>query len=348
MTAREEQARLCREQLDKLNSRIRELAAALREEETPSERERLRARLTSLRSASKDVRLQLDHYDPPRERKARKEQRRRISVDGLCWDWFERSGACWSDLEGHTWDQVREGDPAELQAGPEELQAWLAQASRLLTGRQRLYIDAYYNRGLSMAAIGEANGVNKPTVSKVIRAGLNRMRTYVESRRLAQACDRGQAGFDWLSFLQQDRTLTPRQRELLLLALSRQPRNQTGLADKLELHQSTVCRTLRRAGQTLHTLETPRKAPVIRPAIRDWEGADQASLAVELGMGLGFVYRYCCDGEKVGGLTRYKHELKRRRDAGQTARETAEELEIKEKTVRSAWSSIRRMERAGT
>lgn len=348
MTAREEQARLCREQLDRLNSRIRELAAALKAEEAPQERERLRARLTSLRSAAKDVRVQLDHYDPPQERRARKEQRQRINVDALGWDWFEYSGVCWSDLEGHTWQQVQQGDPEELQAGPEQLQAWLSQASRLLTGRQRLYIDAYYNRGLSLAAIGEEYGVHKSTASRVIRNGLTRMQTYVESRRLAQACDQGRAGFDWLSFLRQDRTLTPRQRELLLLALSKQPKNQTGLADKLELHQSTVCRTLQLAGQTLRALEAPRKPPVSRPVIRDWEEADRASLAVQTGMGLGFVYRYCSNGEKIGGLTRYQYELKRRRDAGQTASETAEELGIRTKTVRTVWSRLRRLERAGT
>ncbi len=155
-------------------------------------------------------------------------------------------------------------------------------------------------------------------------------------------------GFDWLTFLQQDRTLTPRQRELLLLALSMHPKDQAELADKLGLDKSTVSRTLKRAKQSLRLLEVPQKAPVSRPVIQDWEGADRSALAVQTGMGLGFAYRYCSHGEKIGGLTRWQYELKRRMDAGQTAPETAEELGIQEKNVRAAWSRLRRLERAGT
>ena len=59
-------------------------------------------------------------------------------------------------------------------------------------------------------------------------------------------------------------------------------------------------------------------------------------------MPLYFYYRYCFRGQQVGGVSRYNYELSRRREAGVSVDETARELGLKPKTVRSAYGRLKR------
>lgn len=338
MTALEE----CLAQAERLRARTKEYQAALAEETDPQRRAALRVKLTALRAARQDVRVQIDHLDPPEARRARKAQRKRLDVGALSFDWFERGGTVWSDLEGHTWSQVEAGDAVELGTSMEQLQSWLAEGAQRLTDRQRLYIDAYYNRGLSMALIAQEHGVNKSTVSRVIKNGMARMQAWVASKRLIASCADGKGGFDWARYLAQVPVLTDRQRQLMLLVLSRLPRTQEDLAERLELASSSVSRTLAKAGRTILQLDIRGGPPVSMPEIRDWEQADKFSLALQTGMPLYFYYRYCFRGQKVGGVSRYAYELSRRREAGVPAEEAARELGLKTKTVRSAYDRLKR------
>ncbi len=335
----------CRAQAEKLRGRIREYQAGLDEETDPQRRSTLRVKLTSLRAALKDVQVQIDHLDPPAVRKARRQQRKRLDVGALSWDFFERSGAVWSDLEGHTWNQAEAGDPVELGTGPEQLQAWLAEGAQRLTQRQRLYIDAYYNRGVSLERIAQEYGIDKSTVAQVVKNGLARMREWVEAKRLIAACADGKGGFDWARYLLEGRVLTPRQRQLVLLVLSGLPRTQKELASRLELEQSTVSRTLAAAGRVLRRLETPQGRPGRRPEIQDWAHAGPWELARQAGISLGEYYRLCKG--RVHGLTRYRWELYRRMRAGYSAQETARELGLSLRIVRANWSSLRTQEKRG-
>ena len=339
MTALEEN----RAQLAKLQARMKEYQVQLKEEPDPQHRAALKAKISTYRAAIRDVQVQIDHLDPPAVRKARREQRRRLDIGALSFDFFERSGTCWSDIEGHSWQQVEAGDFVELGAGMDQLQSWLAEGAQRLTDRQRLYIDAYYNQGLSMELIAQEQGVDKSTVARVIKNGMARMQEWVEAKKLITSCADGKGGFDWQRYLAQVPVLTDRQRQLMLLVLSRFPKTQEELAGKLELERSTVSRTLSKAGRTIRKLETPPGVPDTRPHIRDWAHATPISLAEQTGMGLGFCYRYCFRGRDGDGLTRYQRELLRRRQAGLSARETAEQLGIKVKTVRSAWGKLRRL-----
>ena len=289
----------------------------------------------------RELQEQIDHLDPPKERMAQKQQRKRLDIGAMSWDFFERSGACWSDLEGHTWEQVEAGDPVELGASMEQLQQWMAEGAQRLTERQRVYLDAYYNQGLSLERIAQEHGVRRSTVSRCIRNGLDRMQAWVDSKRLIQECADGHGGFDWVRYLSQVPALTDRQRQLMLLVLSKWPKTQEELADKLELEQSTVSRTLTRAGKTVQKLGARGEATT-RPEIRNWEGADKFSLCLQTNMPLYFYYRFCFQGEKIGGLSRYNYELSRRREAGVSPEEAARELGLKPKTVRSAYSRIKR------
>lgn len=331
-----------RAQMGKLRARLKEYQEKQKAAPSAQARDEARRKISTYRTMIRELQEQIDFLDPPKERKARKAQRKRLDIGAMSWDFFERSGVVWSDLEGHTWDQVEGGDMVELGTGLEQLQTWMAEGAERLTERQRVYLDAYYNRGESLEHIARAHGVDKSTVSRVVKNGLARMQAWVDSKRLIQTCADGHGGFDWARYLSQVPALTDRQRQLMLLVLSKWPRTQEELADKLELEKSTVSRTLTRAGKTVQQLGARGEATT-RPEIRNWEGADKFSLCLQTNMALYFYYRFCFRGQKVGGVSRYNYELARRKEAGVSAEEAARELGLKPKTVRSAYSRLKRM-----
>lgn len=337
MTALEE----ARAQLEKLSARLKEYQAQAREEPDRQRRAELKAKVTVYRAAIRDVQVQIDHLDPPNARKARKAQRKRLNIGAMSFDFFERSNTVWNDLEGHSWQQVEAGDTVRLGATMAQLQQWMAEGAQRLTDRQRLYLDDYYNEGLSLEMIGKKHGVEMSTVGRVVRNGLARMQAWVDSKKLIEDCSDGKGGFDWTRYLTQVPALTDRQRELMLLVLSKWPKNRKELADKLELDQSTVVRTLQLAGRTIQRLG-PVGEPIARPKIRNWEGADKFSLALQTGMPLYFYYRFNFRGQRIGGLSRYMYELSRRREAGEAPEVVAEELGLPTKTIRAAYGRLKR------
>lgn len=331
-----------RAQMGKLRTRLKEYQEMQKAAVSAQERDEARRKVSTYRTMIRELQEQIDHLDPPKERKARAQGNRRLDIGSMSWDFFERSGAVWSDLDGHTWEQVEAGDPVELGASMLQLQQWMAEGSERLTERQRVYLDAYYNQGLSMERIAQEHGVSKSTVSRVIKNGLARMQAWVDSKRLIADCADGHGGFDWTRYLSRVPALTDRQRQLMLLVLSRWPRTQEELAEKLELEKSTVSRTLTRAGKTVQRLGARGEATT-RPEIRNWEGADKYSLCLQTGMRLYFYYRFCFRGQKVGGLSRYNYELARRLEAGDCVDKVAQELGLKPKTVRAAYSRLKRL-----
>ena len=208
MTALEE----CREQLARLRGRMRAYQERLKETTDSGERGQIQTKLKTYRAAIRDIQVQIDHLDPPEVRKARRAQRKRL--DTGTWDFFESSGTCWSDLEGHSWQQVERGDTVRLGATMEQLGQWMAEGAQRLTPRQRIYLDAYYNEGLSMEAIAQRHGVTVSTVSRCVRRGLDRMQQWVEAKQLIAACADGKGGMDWERYLHQVPVLTDRQRQL--------------------------------------------------------------------------------------------------------------------------------------
>src|SRR5699024_8691929 len=103
-----------RGQMDKLKARRGEYKARLRAAGAASERDALRQKRRTYGTMMRELQEQIDHLDPPAERKARARKNRRLDIGAMSWDFFERSGAVWSDLDGHSWEQVEAGDPVEL------------------------------------------------------------------------------------------------------------------------------------------------------------------------------------------------------------------------------------------
>lgn len=331
-----------RAQMEKLRARLKEYQEKLKTAATARERDALRQKIRTYGTMIRELQEQIDHLDPPRERKARARKNRKLDIGTMSFDFFERNNVVWSGLDGHSWEQVEAGDPVELGASMAQLQQWMAEGSQRLTERQRLYLDAYYNQGLSLERIAQAHGVDKSTVSRVVKNGLARMQAWVDSKQLIAQCADGRGGFDWVRYLSQVPALTDRQRQLMLLVLSKWPRTQEELAGKLELDQSTVVRTLQRAGRTMRKLGAQGTATT-RPEIRNWEGADKFSLCLQTNMPLYFYYRFCFRGQKVGGLSRYNYELACRREAGESVDQVAQELGLKPQTVRAAYCRLKRL-----
>lgn len=336
MTALEE----ARAQRDKLAKRIREYQELAKTETDGQRRLELKQKVTAYRAAIRDIKVQIDHLDPPKKKKAQKTQRKRLDIGAMSFDFFERNNTVWSDLEGHSWQQVEAGDTVELGANMEQLHTWMAEGSERLTDRQRLYLDAYYNEGLSLEAIAQEHGVDRSTVNRVIQKGLARMQEWVDSKKLIATCVDGKGGFDWERYISQVPTLTDRQRQLMLLVLSKSPKTQDEIAEKLELNKSTVSKTLIRAGETIRRLNVGGGNPVSRPKIQ-WDEADKFTLAIQTGMPLYFYYRYCFRGQKIGGLSRYMYEISRRRESGEPPEVVAEELGLKVQTVRSTYGRLK-------
>ena len=79
-----------RAQLDRLKARMKEYQVQLEAETDSQRRAALKAKISTYRAAIRDVQVQIDHLDPPAVRRARREQRKRLDIGALSFDFFER------------------------------------------------------------------------------------------------------------------------------------------------------------------------------------------------------------------------------------------------------------------
>lgn len=328
-----------REQLGKLKARKREYQEKMKTAPA-AEKPGISLKIRSLGSAITSVQEQLDYLDPPAQRKAQA-KRKRLEIGGLGFDWFERNKVAWSDLDGHSWAQAENGDFIHT-GKAEEAREWMAQAAARLTPKQALYLDAYYNQGLSLARIAEENRVLISTVSVTIRRGLQRMQAWIDAKRRIETCHTAPEVFELAEYISgvPGTVITPRQRELMLVVLSGSAGSQKDVAVKLEMDSSTVSRTLTLGGEALNRLGVPRTESIgRRPDLGEWNMEDKFSIPQKLGMGLGLAYKF--DRTRINGMTRYMYELHRRMLAGQTAQETADELQLSVSCVRAAYCRLK-------
>lgn len=327
-------------QKEKLRERMKQYQDAAKKAHG-QDRAMLNEKVRVYRASIADLQVQIDYLDPPKERKARKVTHKILHVDQFQFDFFERCGTVWSDIDGYSWEQIEDGDPIELDASMQQLQVWMAEGSERLTDRQRLYLDAYYNEGFSMEHIAQIHNVSRSTVARVIQNGLKRMQDWVESKRLIASHVDGNGGFDWVGYLPKVTVLTDRQKQLLLLIVSKYPKDQIDLSAKLGVDPSTISRTVSKAETIIRKLGASGR-PTHALHLRDWNTSDKYSLAIETGMPVNFYYKYCFYGQHVGGLTRYMYEIARRREAGVKPKEVAAEFGLKERTVRQTYGKLKR------
>lgn len=341
------EAKECYVQLEKLRNRISEYNEELKTCTDSKRKSELKLKINSLRGSINDIKEQIRHFDPESSLNVSRGSNTVTSSDKFGFNFFERTTVTWSDIEGHTWNQLEAGDFVEVSRGEYDdtmtaisddakmLQAWMTESAAMLTDKQRVYMDMYYNDGLSLAMIADRFGVDSSTVSRTIRRGLANMQKWVDSKRLAHTCDERGLKFDWVTFLHEVPMLTDRQREVMLIILSRAPKSQDDLAIKLDIHNTTVTRTVQYAIHKLKKLNVFGREPSRNFNIINWNDSDKYSLCLETGMSISFYYKFCFRDQRFNGITRYMYEIFRRYEAGYTYQEIADELGIKKTSVRN-------------
>lgn len=314
----------------KLAARIVAVRQIIQDTTDPQERIRQTERLRILRGMYKDTLDNLERLRPPQE-KHRKEQQRKISLDGFSWDFLERTKTTFADLEGTTWQAVEEGGLTAKQAAA--LQKVLQRAVEKLSDRQRAYFFAHAD-GQTLAKIAETYGVNVSTVSRTVARAEKILYHTICAHAFVGECI-SPDGVDLLRLATRANLLTLRQREMLYFLLT-DGVSIREISEIVHRDRSTVCRSnaavLRGfAGVCLDMAEAvPRKI-----ARSDWPGGSEAEIAAMLGLPKGFYYRFVCRDERVGPYTRYEYEILARR--GMTVREAAADLGISQGTVKRYW-----------
>lgn len=181
---------------------------------------------------------------------------KRIDIGRYPGDFWEHTLEAWADIDGKHWQMRRASETAEPDIPAEQLYNWLAEGAQRLTDRQRLFIDAYYNRGLSMEFIAQELGVDRSSVSRVIQRGMTRMRDWLEAKKLIALHTDQQGNYDWIHILEQlpGSLLPRRQRQLLIMKISNPTGRDKGLADTLGLGKSSVSKTLKKSYSKLQDL----------------------------------------------------------------------------------------------
>lgn len=341
----------CRQQLEYLRGKLKEARQQLKVETDLKEKERLKNRIRGCNQGIANIKEQLKFFDPEFKtatRTSKSQMKQRINTQTIVGDFFERNKEVWSDLEGRTWQQIeqaqRELNDTTINGYKYlDLQKVLAEGCSKMTKKQTIYVNEYYNNGLSMEAIAEQYGVTRSTVCRCIKQGLIRIQDWADARLSVNDFVNEEGQFDWKPYLEKNnKIISDRQRELLLLVLTGQAKTKLEISQKLNLHQSTVVRTLALASKTVKNLELKGQdhVPI---SIQDWEKADVFSIALQLNMPLNFYYKYCFDRNKrYKGLTRYVFEVTKRVRAGKTSKQISEEFGISEKTAKGLISVIKR------
>lgn len=181
---------------------------------------------------------------------------KRIDIGRYPGDFWERTCEAWADIVGKHWQMCSDSGTAEPDIPIEQLYSWLAEGAQRLTDRQRIYIDAYYNQGLSMELIAREQGVDKSSVARGIQRGMVKLQEWVEAKKLIALHTDQEGNSDWKQILEQlpAPLLSQRQRQLLIIKISNPSLSDKALSDILGLKKCTVSKTLKRACHHLQTL----------------------------------------------------------------------------------------------
>ena len=319
-------------QKKKLYARMKEVRAAIDNTRSSDERRRQQERLRVLRDMYRDACDQLEAARPAQEKRRRSQHRSALSVGGVGFDFFERCGMVWSDLEGCTWnelqDVVNDGSARDASFLLNALKGGLT----ALTDNQRECVMALYARGMGVNDIAAERGVRPSTISRTLRTALERLEAYIVASLRAREC-LSPKGFDFLRFAESTEVLTERQREYLYFLLT-DGASLCEIARFLELEKSTMSRGSGRIEANLSAVKPGlASAPASRKVRRgEWAGKSEKEIAAALGISPAVYYRNVCRGETVGGLPRLAYEILRLN--GMTAERAAEELGLTAGTVR--------------
>ena len=320
-----------RQQKNDLYGRMKQANAALLNATDGAERRAQRERLRLLRDMYKEACAEVRRLEggcPPGAGCAGKKGTKTPS--GM--ESAMACGALWSDLEGVTWSRAEGMHWNDLPAvGSGRQMKQVAELVRTAMGMctelQLRYLDAYYNRRLTLEEIGERYGVDTSTVSRTLKRGRGRIEQYVTAKLLLSRCVDSGGRFDYMKFLNSASVLTERQKEMVYLILAKDT-SYRDIAEYVGRTPSTVWRTADRVEEKLGVLavQVDTHWSAIKVERRDWTSRSEKQLAEDLGLSPAFYYRIVRRGERVDGLPLLYCAILHRLGSGQTAEETAKGL----------------------
>ena len=237
--ARHGQAAEYKEQLARLNARVRELKAR-RETVTGMERVRLDYDLQVLREMARDTRAAAKISAAAGERKMKK-----AALDNTA----NGGDRILEFLAAQRQDSLEESGPAGEQI--KWMRQVVADGMMFLNPRVRDMARLYFCGEATQEEIGRAFGVSQPTVSRILSRVRGRLRVYAQDRRRLRRELEGE-DLDVDRLLADLRCMTPRQRQVLGLFFDGQ-RNYE-IAIDLHVHPATICRTRQRGAGKLEAL----------------------------------------------------------------------------------------------
>ena len=317
--------------------RLREKETALltQLEGSPAAPYRLRYELELVREMIRDTRAALRRLRPQKPRT------RRYSLDGQTWQWLEKQ----------TWEQLESMD-RDNRARLEWMRAVVDDGTSEMTSRQQQVFGLVYRDGKKVKEVAEELGVDPSTISRTARRAVEKLRRYAEGRELVRTCTREDGSIDLRRVVEETGLITPRQRQVLLLALDGYSRGRVAAA--LGVDPTTAGRTLRRGEKRLKKLTHYLNSAELR-AIRnrklkadalDWRKSCK-ELAVKYGVSLWVVYKLTAGTRRWEGMTALQYDVWTRRQAGESAKTIAQALGMDVRNVYQALNRARRREQGG-
>lgn len=320
-------------QKDKLYSRIKEVRSLLEHCRSGGERLRQTERLRILRDMYRDACAQVDALRQPQERRQKAPKRQTIHTGTVGFDFFERCGTVWADIQGTTWSELgRQAQEATARQADFLVQA-LRRSMAALTPLQLEVIMARYRDGLSLAEIARRRDCQRSTVCRVAKQALKKLERGVLAALQARECAEAE-GFDFLRFAEATDVLTERQREYLYYLLS-DGVTMAEIGAYLGVDRSSVKRGGDQIAGRLSAVAPalPAAPAARRPRREDWEGRSEGEVAAALGIAPAAYYRLACRDKPVGDLPRLAYEVLRRGDL--SISQCARHLGMSESSVRA-------------
>lgn len=320
-------------QKDKLYARLKEVRALLGELTDADERRRQTERARILRDMYNEALETCERLRPTEAKRHRAQPVQTVSAGGVGFDFFERCGTAWADIQGYTWTELGRAAQGASARQAAYLTRALSAAMASLTERQREVLMLRYREGLSLTEIGQRLGVHKSSVCRCARQGLRRLEACILASLQARECQEAE-GFDFLRFAGRTDVLTDRQREYLYLLLT-DGVTLGEIARYLRTETSTISRGSRRIAERLAAVAEglAERPSVSKPRREDWAGRPEGEIAAALGLSPAVYYRLVCRGQTVGGLPRLAYEVLRLGDL--SAAEAGRRLGLSEGTVRA-------------
>ena len=320
-------------QKDKLYSRIKEVRSLLEHCRSGGERLRQTERLRILRDMYRDACAQVDALRQPQERRRKAPKRQTIHTGTVGFNFFERCGTVWADIQGTTWSELgRQAQEATARQADFLVQA-LRRSMAALTPLQLEVIMARYRDGLSLAEIARRRDCQRSTVCRVAKQALKKLERGVLAALQARECAEAE-GFDFLRFAEATDVLTERQREYLYYLLS-DGVTMAEIGAYLGVDRSSVKRGGDQIAGRLSAVAPalPAAPAARRPRREDWEGRSEGEVAAALGIAPAAYYRLACRDKPVVDLPRLAYEVLRLGDL--SISQCASHLGMSESSVRA-------------